>query len=45
MPARYTQPLTEKSRGLGEVQKWMRDLNDDPLAWLLEPDLDNPGVR
>ena len=27
------------------MQDWMRDLNDDPLPWLLEPDLDNPGVR
>ena len=26
------------------MQDWMRDLNDDPLPWLLEPDLDNPGV-
>jgi hypothetical protein len=27
------------------MQDWIRDLNDDPLPWLLEPDLDNPGVR
>lgn len=27
------------------MQDRIRDLNDDPLPWLLEPDLDNPGVR
>jgi hypothetical protein len=24
---------------------WQRELNDDPLSWLLEPDPANPGVR
>ncbi len=27
------------------MKDWIRDLNDDPLPWLLEPDLDSPGVR
>lgn len=27
------------------MTRWKRDLNDDPLPWLLEPDPDNPGVR
>ena len=27
------------------TQDWMEVLNDDPLPWLLEPDLQNPGVR
>lgn len=26
-------------------QRWMERLNADPLPWLLERDLDNPGVR
>ena len=25
--------------------EWQRELNDDPLPWLLEPDPANPGVR
>ncbi|MFQ5613280.1 MAG: nitrogen fixation protein NifH [Anaerolineae bacterium] len=25
--------------------EWLKQLNDDPLPWLLEPDPDNPGVR
>jgi hypothetical protein len=27
------------------ASKWMEKLNADPLPWLLEPDLENPGVR
>lgn len=25
--------------------KWIEQLNDDPLPWLLETDIENPGVR
>lgn len=27
------------------MPEWMKDLKDDPLPWLLEPDSGNPGVR
>jgi hypothetical protein len=27
------------------TEKWIDRLNDDPMPWLLEEDLDNPGVR